>query len=58
MYKEDSALNNLQWLICHKTKSTNQTPQPGFEFGLLIPFPTMIQNYHPHKAQTYKSKNS
>ena len=24
MYKEDLALNNLQWLICHKTKS-NQT---------------------------------
>ena len=20
MYKEDLALNNLQWLICHKTK--------------------------------------
>ena len=20
MYKEDSALNNLQWLICHKTQ--------------------------------------
>ena len=24
MYKEDLALNNLQWLICHKTKP-NQT---------------------------------
>ena len=24
MYKEDLALNNLQWLICHKTKPTNQ----------------------------------
>ena len=24
MYKEDLALNNLQWLICHKTK-LNQT---------------------------------
>ena len=21
MYKEDLALNNLQWLICHKTQS-------------------------------------
>ena len=21
MYKEDLALNNLHWLICHKTKS-------------------------------------
>ena len=21
MYKEDLALNNLQWLICHKSKS-------------------------------------
>ena len=24
MYKEDLALNNLQWLICHKTQ-LNQT---------------------------------
>ena len=24
MYKEDLTLNNLQWLICHKTKQ-NQT---------------------------------
>ena len=24
MYKEDLVLNNLQWLICHKTKP-NQT---------------------------------
>ena len=23
MYKPDLALNNLQWLICHKTKPTN-----------------------------------
>ena len=22
MYKEDLALNNLQWLICHKTKAS------------------------------------
>ena len=26
MYKEDLALNNLQWLICHKTQP-NQTKQ-------------------------------
>ena len=25
MYKQDLALNNLQELICHKTKPTNQT---------------------------------
>ena len=25
MYKEDLALNNLQWLICHKNKP-NQIP--------------------------------
>ena len=23
--REDLALNNLQWLICHKTQPTNQT---------------------------------
>ena len=25
MYKENLALNNLQWLICHKTK-----PKPNY----------------------------
>ena len=25
MYKEDLALNNLQWLICHKIKTHKQT---------------------------------
>ena len=25
MYKEDLALNNLQWLICNKTNQTNMT---------------------------------
>ena len=25
MYKEDIALNNLQWLICHKTKRNHLT---------------------------------
>ena len=23
MYKQDLALNNLEWLICHKTQPTN-----------------------------------
>ena len=26
MYKEDLALNNLQWLICHKTKQNQTKP--------------------------------
>ena len=26
MYKEDLALNNLQWLICHKTKPNQTKP--------------------------------
>ena len=26
MYKEDLALNNLQWLICHKTKPNQKNP--------------------------------
>ena len=25
MYKEDLALNNLKWLLCHKTNMPNQT---------------------------------
>ena len=27
MYKEDLALNNLQWLICHKTQSNQTKPK-------------------------------
>ena len=29
MYKDDLVLNNLQWLICHKTKP-NQTIKASF----------------------------
>ena len=32
MYKQDLALNNLQWLICHKTQP-NQTKSIMFTFG-------------------------
>ena len=28
MYKQYSALNNLQWLICHKTKPNQTKPKP------------------------------
>ena len=27
MYKQDLALNNQQWLICHKTKPSQSKPQ-------------------------------
>ena len=33
MYKEDLALNNLQWLICHKTKA-NQVCVFSYAFCL------------------------
>ena len=38
MYKEDLALNNLQWLICHKTKS-NQTKPVSIFFSTFLNFP-------------------
>ena len=28
MYKKDLALNDLQWLICHKTESNPTKPNP------------------------------
>ena len=34
MYKEDLALNNLQWLMCHKTKP-NQNPDYSVFIDLL-----------------------
>ena len=35
MYKEDLALNNLQWLICHKTQP-NQTKQSLLNMSDLV----------------------
>ena len=34
MYKEDLALNNLQWLICHKAKPDNDSNQTFYLKGL------------------------
>ena len=40
MYKQDSALNNLQWLIYHKTKPNQQTKpdlsEREFKFGAIV----------------------
>ena len=33
MYKEDLALNNLQWLICHKTQPTQTKPNSTNTLG-------------------------
>ena len=33
MYKEDFALNNLQWLICHKTQTK---PNPIYSIYIYI----------------------
>ena len=42
MYKKDFALNNLQWLICHKTKPVS-TPNGDIQFiSLLILEPMHI----------------
>ena len=32
MYKEDLALNNLQWLICHNTQPNQNLTQKAFFF--------------------------
>ena len=36
MYKMDSTLNNLQWLMCHKTKPNQTNNQPINKGGLLL----------------------
>ena len=34
MHEQDLALNNLQWLICHKTQTTNkQNSAPVNQYG-------------------------
>ena len=36
MYKKDLALNNPQWLICHKTKPTQINPNRLCPRGLMV----------------------
>ena len=41
MYKEDLAINNLQWLICHKTNQTN--PRVSCEITLKLHLVVKLQ---------------
>ena len=36
MYKKDLALNNLQWMICHKTKPNQTVIKYFFHFRYII----------------------
>ncbi len=45
IYKKDLALNNLQWLICHETKS-NQTNPEKSDRQLLCSFETEVHLIH------------
>ena len=45
MYKEDLALNNLQWLICHKTRQ-NQTKSPKLAPQHLMQFNLISKRVH------------
>ena len=40
MYKEGLALNNLQWLICHKNQPTNQL-HSTIKLSYLLPYATI-----------------
>ncbi len=42
MYKEDLALNNLQWLICHKTI---QTKSKSISIWFYLSLPIIYQLY-------------
>ena len=44
MYKEDLALNNQQWLICHKTKP-NQTKIPPLFYSLFLSVSSLTHPY-------------
>ena len=37
MYKEDLALNNLEWLICHQTKPKQTFSKGSSPKGNIIP---------------------
>ena len=44
MYKEDLALNNLQWLICHKIKP-NQTMNYSKASSLDLAITPRLENF-------------
>ena len=47
MYKKDLALNDLQWLICHKTKpnSPQRFSGPPLDFCNLYVFASQISSF-------------
>ena len=52
MYKEDLALNNLQWLVCHKTKP-NQTKPNQITYYIYI----YIERYIEREREDLALKN-
>ena len=52
-YKKDLALNNLQWLICHKTKPNQTRPdQTKVTFSwkkIIVSKNITLKPFNPHK---------
>ena len=42
LYKIDLALNNQQWLICHKTKANNFVFQKDQIFQMILPIASWV----------------
>ena len=54
MYKEDLALNNLQWLICHKTKLNYNKLSHSLTHSHTQP--SQLELYHMLTASLLKGK--
>ena len=53
MYKEDLALNNLQWLICHKTQ-----PNQSYIFNIYIYYKEDLALNNPQWLISHKTNKT
>ena len=51
MYKDDLTLNNLQWLICHKTK-LEQKPASDFMSNFAYIFFINLELFRQYRSKT------
>ena len=55
MYKEDLALNNLQWLICHKTQPNQNRHSASFFFQYKLSFVKWFEGMHVFESFIFQS---
>ena len=57
MYKKDLALNNLQWLMCHKTKPNQAKPNASQMMSIFLLHPVYIKRHQIFLNNLYNKNN-